>query len=208
MDAAAQAGRRRPSEVRAEGLMRGACAVLALASALLMGLDTQTETVLLIRKKATVKDVHALWVLTAAAGAAAGYHLLHLLRCLYLGRFTHNPCRNSKALAWAFLLLDKGCAYVTFAATVAAAQACLIALDGAQALQWNKVSSKSPILLIVEHHRAVCKLSKNMFFLTEHQFIQERRKPDPEVKSIYNSIRQGEILIRAASTQTPKRTIH
>ncbi|XBI03844.1 CASP-like protein 2C3 [Triticum dicoccoides] len=139
MDAAAQAGRRRPSEVRAEGLMRGACAALATASALLMGLDTQTETVLLIRKKATVKDVHALWVLTAAAGAAAGYHLLHLLRCLYLGRFAHNPCRNSRALAWAFFLLDKGCAYVTFAATVAAAQACLIALDGAQALQWNKV---------------------------------------------------------------------
>uniref|UniRef100_A0A453T390 CASP-like protein n=4 Tax=Triticinae TaxID=1648030 RepID=A0A453T390_AEGTS len=139
MDTAAQAGRRGSSEVRAEGLMRGACAALATASALLMGLDTQTETVLLIRKKATVKDVHALWVLTAAVGAAAGYHLLHLLRCLYLGRFAHNPCRNSRALAWAFLLLDKGCAYVTFAATVAAAQACLIALDGAQALQWNKV---------------------------------------------------------------------
>jgi uncharacterized protein (TIGR01569 family) len=33
----------------------------------------------------------------------------------------------------------QGCAYLTFAVTVAAAQSCLIALDGAQALQWNKV---------------------------------------------------------------------
>ncbi|KAM0844471.1 hypothetical protein ACQ4PT_057033 [Festuca glaucescens] len=137
-----EAGRRkRASEVKAEGLMRGACAVLAAAAALLVGLDTETETVLLIRKKATVRDVHALWVLAIAAGAAAGYHLLHLLRCLYLNRCSadNNPCRNSRALAWAWLLLDKGCAYLTFAVTVAAAQACLIALDGAHALQWNRV---------------------------------------------------------------------
>ena len=53
--------RRRTSEVKAEGLMRGACAVLAAAAALLVGLNTETETVLLIRKKATVRDVHALW---------------------------------------------------------------------------------------------------------------------------------------------------
>ncbi|KAM0890123.1 hypothetical protein ACQ4PT_027253 [Festuca glaucescens] len=136
------AGRRkRASEVKAEGLMRGACAALAAAAALLVGLDTETETVLLIRKKATVRDVHALWVLAIAAGAAAGYHLLHLLRCLYVGRCSaaDNRCRNSRALAWAWLLLDKGCAYLTFAVTVAAAQACLIALDGAHALQWNRV---------------------------------------------------------------------
>uniref|UniRef100_A0ACD6A6T3 Uncharacterized protein n=1 Tax=Avena sativa TaxID=4498 RepID=A0ACD6A6T3_AVESA len=141
MDAAARR-RMRASEVRTEGLVRGACAVLAAAAALLVGLDSQTETVLLIRKKATVKDVQALWVLAVAAGAAAGYHLLHLLRCLYIGRCSageDSPCRNSRALAWAWLLLDKGCAYVTFAVTIAAAQSCLIALDGAPALQWNKV---------------------------------------------------------------------
>lgn len=142
MEAAPEAGRRkRASEVKAEGLMRGACAALAAAAALLVGLDTETETVLLIRKKATVRDVHALWVLAVAAGVAAGYHLLQLLRCLYLGRCSagNSPCRNSRALAWAWLLLDKGCAYMTFAATVAAAQACLIALDGAHTLQWNRL---------------------------------------------------------------------
>ncbi|KQK16885.1 CASP-like protein 2C3 [Brachypodium distachyon] len=136
-------------EAKAEGMARGAVAALAAAAALLVGLDTQTETVLLIRKKATVRDVQALWVLALAASAAAGYHLLHLLRCLYLARFSsaeaHGPCgpnRNSsssKALAWTCLLLDKGCAYMVFAVTVAAAQACVIALEGERALQWNKL---------------------------------------------------------------------
>ncbi|KAL6603094.1 hypothetical protein ACP70R_043455 [Stipagrostis hirtigluma subsp. patula] len=134
------AARRASSEAKAEGLMRGACAALAAAAALLLGLNTQTETVLLIRKKATVKDVQALWVLVLAAGTAAGYHLLQLLKCLYLSRAAVSPCRrSSRAVAWACLLLDKACAYTTFATTVAAAQACLIALEGAHALQWNKL---------------------------------------------------------------------
>uniref|UniRef100_A0A804UJS9 CASP-like protein n=1 Tax=Zea mays TaxID=4577 RepID=A0A804UJS9_MAIZE len=99
----------RVSEVKAEGLLRGACAALAAAAALLVGLSTQTETVLLVRKKATVKDVQALWVLAMAAAAAAGYHLLQLLKCLYLGRVGGaRPCRrSSRALAWTCLLLDK-----------------------------------------------------------------------------------------------------
>ncbi|XP_062229447.1 CASP-like protein 2C1 [Phragmites australis] len=133
-------GAARGTEVKAEGVLRGACAALAAAAALLVGLSTQTETVLLVRKKATVKDVQALWVLAVAAGAAAGYHLLQLLKCFYLGRrFAVSPCRNSRALAWTCLLLDKACAYTTFAATVAATQACMIALEGAHAVQWTKL---------------------------------------------------------------------
>jgi hypothetical protein len=45
-----------------------------------------------------------------AAAAAAGYHLLQLLKCLYLGRAGGgvNTCRrSSRALAWVCLLLDK-----------------------------------------------------------------------------------------------------
>jgi hypothetical protein len=57
----AMAAAARVSEVKAEGLLRGACTALAAAAALLVGLSTQTETVLLVRKKATVKDVQALW---------------------------------------------------------------------------------------------------------------------------------------------------
>ncbi|KAG8075083.1 hypothetical protein GUJ93_ZPchr0006g40594 [Zizania palustris] len=73
----------RPAEVKTEGLLRGASALLAAAAALLVGLNTQTETVLLIRKKATVKDVQALWVLAVTAAAAAGYHLLQLFKCFW-----------------------------------------------------------------------------------------------------------------------------
>jgi hypothetical protein len=48
-------------------------------------------------------------VLAMAAASAAGYHLLQLLRCLYLGRGGEaSPCRRSgRALAWTCLLLDK-----------------------------------------------------------------------------------------------------
>uniref|UniRef100_A0A0D9WST1 CASP-like protein n=1 Tax=Leersia perrieri TaxID=77586 RepID=A0A0D9WST1_9ORYZ len=79
--------RRAASEVKTEGVLRGACALLAAAAALLVGLNTQTETVILIRKKATVKDVQALWVLAMATAATAGYHLLQLLRCFFFSRF-------------------------------------------------------------------------------------------------------------------------
>ncbi|XP_052160658.1 CASP-like protein 2C1 [Oryza glaberrima] len=137
MEAAAAA---RAAEAKTEGLLRGACALLAAAAALLVGLNTQTETVLFIRKKATVKDVQALWVLAMAAAAAAGYHLLQLLRCFYLSRFADGkPCRHRRAIAWLCFLLDKGCAYMTFATTVAAAQACVVALYGTHALQWTKL---------------------------------------------------------------------
>lgn len=138
MEAAAAAAR--AAEAKTEGLLRGACALLAAAAALLVGLNTQTETVLFIRKKATVKDVQALWVLAMAAAAAAGYHLLQLLRCFYLSRFADGkPCRHRRAIAWLCFLLDKGCAYLTFATTVAAAQACVVALYGTHALQWTKL---------------------------------------------------------------------
>lgn len=50
-------------------------------------------------------------VLAMAAAAAAGYHLLQLLKCFYLGRRVAggaSPCRrSSRALAWTCLLLDK-----------------------------------------------------------------------------------------------------
>ncbi|KAG8047157.1 hypothetical protein GUJ93_ZPchr0004g39711 [Zizania palustris] len=92
----------RPAEVKMEGLLRGASALLAATTALLVGLNTQTETVLLIRKKATVKDVLAVM---AAAAAAVGYHLLQLFKCFYLSRFAGGkPCRHSRAIAWVCFL--------------------------------------------------------------------------------------------------------
>uniref|UniRef100_A0A0D9WSS9 CASP-like protein n=1 Tax=Leersia perrieri TaxID=77586 RepID=A0A0D9WSS9_9ORYZ len=84
-------------------------------------------------------------VLAMATAATAGYHLLQLLRCFFFSRFFTDggdakpPCWGRRTLAWICFLLDKGCAYMTFATTVAAAQACVVALDGAHALQWNKL---------------------------------------------------------------------
>lgn len=50
-----------PSPVRAECVLRGACAAMAAAGALLLGLSAQTKTVLFVQRRAVPKDVQALW---------------------------------------------------------------------------------------------------------------------------------------------------
>lgn len=47
--------------VRAEWGMRALSLVLAAMAALLVGLDSETETVIFMARKATVKDLTALW---------------------------------------------------------------------------------------------------------------------------------------------------
>ncbi|GJN19149.1 hypothetical protein PR202_gb06391 [Eleusine coracana subsp. coracana] len=125
--------------VRVECLLRVACAVMAAAAALLLGLSSQTKTVLFVQKKAVSKEVEALWVLIVATAAASGYHVVQLARTLYLGNFAGGCRRLSRAMACVSLFLDKGCAYMVFAMTVAALQACFVALNGVQALQWSKL---------------------------------------------------------------------
>uniref|UniRef100_J3LA47 CASP-like protein n=1 Tax=Oryza brachyantha TaxID=4533 RepID=J3LA47_ORYBR len=122
-----------PGAVRAERLLRGACVVMAATAALLLGFSEETETVLFVRKTAVAKDVQALWVLTVAAAAAAGYHFAQLIRCLYCSG------GGAMAAAWTSFLLDKGCAYVVFASTAAALQACMVGLAGVDAVQWSKL---------------------------------------------------------------------
>uniref|UniRef100_A0ACD5YNX5 Uncharacterized protein n=1 Tax=Avena sativa TaxID=4498 RepID=A0ACD5YNX5_AVESA len=122
---------------RAETLLRAACAATSAAAALLLGLSAQTKTVLFVRKKAVPRDVEALWVLILAAAVASGYHAARLLlRRLYSGGGGNASC---KAVAWISFLLDKGCAYVVFASSAAALQACFVALVGVQPLQWSKL---------------------------------------------------------------------
>uniref|UniRef100_A0ACD5Z9I1 Uncharacterized protein n=1 Tax=Avena sativa TaxID=4498 RepID=A0ACD5Z9I1_AVESA len=125
---------------RAETLLRGACAAASAAAALLLGLSAQTKTVLFVRKKAVPRDVEALWVLIVAAAVASGYHaarlLLRRLRSRGGGNDGNATCT---AVAWISFLLDKGCAYVVFASSAAALQACFVALVGVQPLQWSKL---------------------------------------------------------------------
>ncbi|CAO2044761.1 unnamed protein product [Urochloa humidicola] len=135
-----------PPPARSECVLRGACAAMAAAGALLLGLSAQTKTVLFIQRKAVPKDVQALWVLIVAASAAAGYHVVQLARCLYMSHLaagTGGGGAGSRRLSRGFVcvtfLLDKGCAYMVFATTVAALQACFVGLVGVEALQWSKL---------------------------------------------------------------------
>ncbi|CAO2037377.1 unnamed protein product [Urochloa humidicola] len=128
-----------PPPARSECVLRGACAAMAAAGALLLGLSAQTKTVLFIQRKAVPKDVQALWVLIVAASAAAGYHVVQLARCLYMSRLAAGSRRLSRGIVCVTFLLDKGCAYMVFATTVAALQACFVGLVGVEALQWSKL---------------------------------------------------------------------
>ena len=47
--------------LKAEGVLRMLSLALAATAALLVGLDTETKTVLFVRKKATAKDLDGLW---------------------------------------------------------------------------------------------------------------------------------------------------
>ncbi|KAF8691247.1 hypothetical protein HU200_040370 [Digitaria exilis] len=217
-------------QTRAETILRGACAAMAAAAALLMGLSAQTKTVLFVQRRAVPKDVQALWVMIVTASAAAGYYVVQLARCLYMSHlaaggggcrrlrrrvscvsFLLDKVRTVRAHAFALprsagslfpdnqedracpvpnlsaanrkhnytnrvacqvrlrslscsishvlmavatcvvigetfaLVMDvgflcvQGCAYVVFATTVAALQACFVGLIGVEALQWSKL---------------------------------------------------------------------
>uniref|UniRef100_A0ACD5V8S8 Uncharacterized protein n=1 Tax=Avena sativa TaxID=4498 RepID=A0ACD5V8S8_AVESA len=124
---------------RAETLLRAACAATSAAAALLLGLSAQTKTVLFVRKKAVPRDVEALWVLIVAAAVASGYHAARLLLRRLRSGGGGGGNGTCKAVAWISFLLDKGCAYVVFASSAVALQACFVALVGVQPLQWSKL---------------------------------------------------------------------
>lgn len=46
---------------KVEGALRFVCMVLGAMTALLMGLNAQTKVVFFIQRKATAKDIEALW---------------------------------------------------------------------------------------------------------------------------------------------------
>ncbi|XP_074585923.1 CASP-like protein 2C1 [Curcuma longa] len=125
--------------VRAECGMRALSLVLAAMAALLVGLDSETETVILIARKATVKDLTALWAMTIAASVTAGYHLLQFCRCVASAALGQSSSPRNKFAAWLQFLLDQGVTYAIFVATMAAFQGSLVALLGVHKLQWEKL---------------------------------------------------------------------
>ncbi|KAJ3679223.1 hypothetical protein LUZ60_017234 [Juncus effusus] len=122
-----------------EGVLRIICMVLCGMSALLMGLNAQTKTVFFVERKATVKDIQALWIVTVATAAVAGYQFLQILKCFYLSFLAENPCSCKKGNAWFCFLLDQAATYATFATTLAALQGSMVALKGINSLQWTKL---------------------------------------------------------------------
>ncbi|EEE66147.1 hypothetical protein OsJ_22215 [Oryza sativa Japonica Group] len=139
MEAAAAA---RAAEAKTEGLLRGPCRAAGGGGGAAGGAQHADGDGAVHQEEGHPSRTSrpSGTVLAMAAAAAAGYHLLQLLRCFYLSRFADGkPCRHRRAIAWLCFLLDKGCAYITFATTVAAAQACVVALYGTHALQWTKL---------------------------------------------------------------------
>ncbi|XP_039142326.1 CASP-like protein 2C2 [Dioscorea cayenensis subsp. rotundata] len=125
--------------VLVEGFLRVASIVLATMSALLVGLDTQTKTILFIPKKATAKDLQALWVVLIIASVAACYQVTRLF-CVAFVWWVNRPCLSSKLVAWICLLLEQAITYMMFVETVAATQASIVALKGVmEPFYWSKL---------------------------------------------------------------------
>ncbi|KAF5201448.1 Casp-like protein 2c1 [Thalictrum thalictroides] len=114
--------------------------LLLVSTALIVGLDTQKKFIFsTFERKATVKDIDALLLLTIIASVCAGYNLLQLSNSFIFHHIKGNREGSNIKLAWLSLLLDQVVAYTSFGATSAAAQASVIALMGVNSLQWLKM---------------------------------------------------------------------
>ncbi|XP_021622790.2 CASP-like protein 2B1 isoform X2 [Manihot esculenta] len=121
----------------AELVLRCLICGLGVATAVLIGTDTQVKEIFTIQKKARFADMKALVFLVIANGIAAAYSLLQGVRCV-VGIVTGSVL-FSKPLSWLIFSGDQVMAYVTVAAVAAAAQSSVFAKLGQPELQWMKV---------------------------------------------------------------------
>ncbi|KAL7097396.1 hypothetical protein ACP275_10G142100 [Erythranthe tilingii] len=113
--------------------------VLLVLSACLVGLDTQTKVIFYtFTRKATFRDLDALYLLVWIDSGAAVYNLLQLFRSFRKNLITA-PHKN---LAWGVYFLDQVAAYVVFAANTAAIQASALAVTGEESFQWMKLCNR------------------------------------------------------------------
>ncbi|KAJ7955764.1 CASP-like protein [Quillaja saponaria] len=130
-----------------EAFLRVSAILVLVLTACLVGLNTQTKTIIFtIQKKATFNDMDALVILVYVASVAAGYNLLQLLykssaSVCYGGKFEGSETHNIY-MAWVCFLLDQIAVYITVAANTAALGASLLALTGEEAFQWTKVCDR------------------------------------------------------------------
>ncbi|KAJ3675591.1 hypothetical protein LUZ60_004633 [Juncus effusus] len=112
------------------------CGLGALASALI-ATDTQVRKIFSLEKKAKYTDMKALVFLVIVNGIAAGYSLIHGIRCIV--SMIRGSVLFNKPLAWAIFSCDQVMAYVLLAAVAAAAQSSVIGQFGQPEMQWMKI---------------------------------------------------------------------
>ncbi|CAI9768798.1 unnamed protein product [Fraxinus pennsylvanica] len=94
---------------RKEAFLRVLAIVFLVLTACLVGFDTQTKLLFYtISRKATFRDLNALFVLVWIDSAAAIYNLLHIFRGYVLPGSKEDLTSNYKYLAWGLLILDQG----------------------------------------------------------------------------------------------------
>ncbi|KDP36414.1 hypothetical protein JCGZ_08683 [Jatropha curcas] len=118
-----------------EAFLRFSSIFLLLMTSLLIGLDSETKSVVYMEKKVTCKDLKALLVLVYVDAVAAAYNLLQLSRCF---KASYKSEASYRSVAWSCFLLDQIVVYITFAATAAAIEHSVLVVVGANAFQWMK----------------------------------------------------------------------
>ncbi|KAI3444146.1 hypothetical protein Pfo_000811 [Paulownia fortunei] len=125
---------------KVEAFLRILSTLLLALAACLVGFDTQTKDLFhLVTKKATFRDLNALYVIVWIDTAGAVYNLLQLFRSYILPGFRKDPTASYRYLAWGIYLSDQAAAYVVFAANMAAVQGSSLAVTGEKSFQWMKL---------------------------------------------------------------------
>ncbi|XP_024022181.1 CASP-like protein 2C1 [Morus notabilis] len=124
-------------------LLRILAVFLLVFVACLLGFDAQTKDLLLVRKKATFRDLNCLYVWVYVCSFAAGYNLLRLCNIMFFSTWFEGNLNGSNIrLAWIGFLLDQIAVYVTFATNSAAVQGSSMAVTGQNDFQWMKLCDK------------------------------------------------------------------
>ncbi|XP_022854003.1 CASP-like protein 2C1 [Olea europaea var. sylvestris] len=128
---------------RKEAFLRVLSTVFLVLTVCLVAFDAQTKLLFYsVVRKATFRDLNALFVLVWIDSAAAVCNLLQLFRGYILPGSKEDLTSNYRYLAWGFCLLDQAAAYIVFAANSAAAQASMLAVTGESSFQWMKVCNR------------------------------------------------------------------
>ncbi|KAL8470108.1 hypothetical protein ACS0TY_032830 [Phlomoides rotata] len=121
----------------AEVVLRCVMCGFAILAALLVGTDTQVKEIFTIRKEAKFTSMKALIMMVAVNGLVGAYSMGQVVRCV-VSMIRGNVVFN-KPLAWAIFSGDQVMAYLSLAATAAAAQSAALAKLGQTELQWMKI---------------------------------------------------------------------